>query len=254
MQAFARPLQRPRSYARPLEYAFNDSSNGRCDAPHPRRDRSGEQPRPSRSAAMKPARARRPRGSDRQSRCRFQLQQSSDQARGPRPNTLRQETCIGVAAQLLGGSPRDPVCAADSAHVDPWNAEASQLGAADPTLSGAARPVADQSSQGPAVTPSGVRQQQQPTASRGCIRWTAVWRTIADRASLGWPHHWATGRGCGAAPPRAKEEESELPVAEGSRARAPTTMPRSQDLLQRLGIEAAPAHPTGPHNRADPVR
>jgi hypothetical protein len=46
------------------------ASSRRCDAPHPVGDRSGDQPRPSRSAAMKPARARRPRGSDRQSRCR----------------------------------------------------------------------------------------------------------------------------------------------------------------------------------------
>jgi hypothetical protein len=44
------------------------------------------------------------------------------------------------------------------------NAEASQLGAADPTLSGAALPVADQSSQGPAVTPSG--RQAAATADR----------------------------------------------------------------------------------------
>ena len=34
----------------------------------------------------------------------------------------------------------------------------SQIGAADPTLSGATLPVADQSRQGPAVAPSGVEQ------------------------------------------------------------------------------------------------
>jgi hypothetical protein len=77
---------------------------------------AGEQPRPSRSAAMKSARAHRPPGSDREPRRRASsCGPLSDQTRGLRPNTLRQETCIRVAAQILGGSPRDAVCAASRA-------------------------------------------------------------------------------------------------------------------------------------------
>jgi hypothetical protein len=67
---------------------------------------TGEQPRPSRSAAMKPARARRPRGSDRQSRCRASSCSNLLIKRAGRGQIrVARKTCIGVAAQLWAARP-----------------------------------------------------------------------------------------------------------------------------------------------------
>jgi hypothetical protein len=74
-----------------------------------------EQSVPPRSAAIKSARARGLADLIDNLVPRFQLRPSFYQPRGLRPNTRRQATCIRVAAQLLGGSPRDAACA-ETAH------------------------------------------------------------------------------------------------------------------------------------------
>ncbi len=71
----------------------------------------GEQSLPPRSAAIKSARARGLADLIDNLGAALPAAAVFYQPRGLRPNTRRQATCIRVAAQLLGGSPRDAACA-----------------------------------------------------------------------------------------------------------------------------------------------